>query len=95
MLIRFSDFIVSDLEAIRVWIARDNPRAAERMLEAFRAEFLLIAARPNLYRRRPEYDGDVRFAFVRQYAIIFRVSDAFISIERVVHGRRELEKLIP
>lgn len=90
-----SEFIASDLEEIASYIAKDSPRYALATLQAIRREFRVLAAAPYHYRIRPEIRPELREAVVSSYVILFRVVEGRVLIERVLHGMRDLPKLLP
>jgi plasmid stabilization system protein ParE len=53
-----------------------------------------IAKQPSLYRLRPELGKDARLAVMGQYVILFRVRSSAVRIERVVHGSRDLLRIL-
>jgi plasmid stabilization system protein ParE len=94
MRLELSPLVEADLDAIGNYIAHDNPTRALSLVREIRAEIRVIAANPLLYRPRPEIDKDVRMGIVGRYAILFRIVDDRIRIERVVYGGRDLPALL-
>jgi len=94
MRFELSDFVEADLNAIASYIACDNPTRAVSLIKEIRAEVRAIARNPLLYRPRPEIDEDVRMGIVGRYAILFRIADNRVRIERVVYGGRDLPALL-
>ena len=90
MRVGFSRFVESDLDSIADYIAYDNPERAVTFLDEIRAEIRLIGKNPQLYRLRPEFGAGVRIGIVGHYAILFRIADPMVVIERVVYGGRDL-----
>ena len=69
---------------------------ANRVGEELDAAILDLAALPGKGHQRPEIkDSRVRVWAVYSYLIAYRFDDDTITIVRVVHGRRNLRKLIP
>jgi plasmid stabilization system protein ParE len=93
MRVGFSRFVESDLDAIADYIAHDNPERAETFLDEIDAEIQLIGKNPQLYRLRPEIGSGIRMGIVGRYAILFRIAETMIVIERVVHAGRDLPHL--
>ena len=75
------------------WIARDNLRAADRMLRRIDASFQFIKDFPESGAPREEYGRDVRMAVVDSYLILYRVDARGPRILRVVHGAMDLSRL--
>jgi toxin ParE1/3/4 len=91
-----SDYIDGDLDEIATYIARDSPRYALLTIQKIRREFRIIGAAPYHFRLRPELREELRLAMVGQYAILFRVVNETVRIERVLHGMRDLpERILP
>jgi toxin ParE1/3/4 len=89
-----SSYIEDDLDEIAAYIAKDSPRYAVRTIQKIRREFRAIALAPYHFRLRPELRRELRLAMVGQYAILFRVADETVLIERVLHGMRDLPRQI-
>ena len=79
-----------DLEQIDDYVSVDNPAAAGRLLDSFRATFDLLAATPAAGRRRDELGQGVRSFPVGTYVVFYRVVGGTVEILRVLHGRRDL-----
>ena len=84
----------ADLEQIVDFIAQDSPRQAARLLRLLRARMKEIAKQPQIYRLRPELGAEARLATVGNYAILFRIRQNAVRIERVVHGGRDLLSIL-
>lgn len=83
----------SDLVEIWQFIARDDPRAADRQLDRIEAQCQLLASNPRLGRLRPEIADDARAWVVGRYLILYRALDDGVEIVRVVHGARAMEHI--
>ncbi|HTV05282.1 MAG TPA: type II toxin-antitoxin system RelE/ParE family toxin [Acidobacteriaceae bacterium] len=94
MRLRLSPYVPRDLEEIAAYIALDSPRHALKTVRLLRAAFAEIAKQPKLYRLRPELAPDARIARVGRYLILFRIHKGTVRIERVVHGGRDLERIL-
>ena len=79
-----------DLEAIGDWIAQDNPVRAVSFTEELYQQCLLIAESPVIYRERPELGQGVRSCAYGRYLVLFRVLDAEVRVERILHGSRDI-----
>ena len=93
MRLELSDFVEPDLDEIAAFIAQDNPRRAVSFIQEIRANFNDIQRNPLLYQLRPDIGETARLATVGNYAILFRVMDATVRIERVAYGGRDLPKV--
>jgi toxin ParE1/3/4 len=83
-----------DLVDIWLYVAADNPDAADRILEDLDERCLLLGKHPHLGRARPDIAPDLRLFPVGNYLILYRVLPGGIEVVRVVHGVRELDNLI-
>lgn len=92
--VRFSAAAQSDLLDIVVFIARDNPRAAEDWLAAIEERCELLADHPLTGELRPGFGiADCRSVSVGVYVVFFRHIQSGVEIARVVHGSRDLGQL--
>ncbi len=86
------------LDLLEIWhyIAADNLAAALRVGDELDAAILDLAALPGKGHKRPEIkDSRVRVWAVYSYLIAYRFTEETMTIVRVVHGRRNIRKLIP
>ena len=90
MRLELSAFVETDLDEIAAFIADDNPGRAVTFIQDIRAKFRVIQRTPLLYQLRPDIGEEARMATVGYYAILFRVMDVVVRIERVVYGGRDL-----
>ena len=82
-----------DLINIWVYIAQNNPAAADRMLDELDAKCLLLADNPQLGPARPDIATDLRHFPVGSYLILYREIAEGIEVVRVSHGARRLVDL--
>jgi plasmid stabilization system protein ParE len=94
MRLRLSPYVPGDLEEIADYIAQDSPREAIRLLREFRSRMKEIAKQPALYQLRPEIGKGARLAVMGPYVILFRIRSNAVRIERVVHGSRNLLRML-
>lgn len=91
--------IGDDLPGIYAYIARDNPAAAERVLDAVEATFAQIAEQPECgvpYPTRNLQMKAVRMLPVsgfNNYLVFYRVEGDAVRVLYVVHGARHLPRL--
>ncbi len=80
----------SDLQDIWMFIAEDNPEAADVLESDIRAEVQRLAELPSLgHRRRDLTAHDLWFHTVRRnYLIVYRQGEA-LEVVRVLHGARD------
>jgi toxin ParE1/3/4 len=84
-----------DLIDIWLYIAQDNPGAADRLLDTIEEKCSLLADHPQLGPARPDIAEDCRYLPVGNYLILYRLLPDGIEIVRVVQGSRRLENLFP
>jgi plasmid stabilization system protein ParE len=94
MRLRLSPRVPGDLEEIADYIAQDSPRQAVRLLRELRSRMKEIAKQPALYQLRPEIGAGARLAVMGPYVILFRIRSNAVRIERVVHGSRNLLRIL-
>jgi toxin ParE1/3/4 len=90
---RLADLARADLAEIRHYVARDRPRAAERLIATFHHKFRSLARNPELGERRPELGVDIRIFSAGDYVIVYRTMSGGVEIARVISGYRDLEAL--
>ncbi len=82
-----------DLIAIWLYIARDNPPAADHLLDTIEEKGCLLAEHPKLGQSRPDIAEDFRYLPVGRYLMLYREIPGGIELVRVVHGMRMLNDL--
>ena len=90
MRIEVSSLVEGDLDEIADYIAQDNPRWALSFLQEIREQILALGRRPLRFRLLTELEEDARVALVGRYAILFRISDDAVRVERVVYCAHDL-----
>jgi toxin ParE1/3/4 len=84
----------ADMDGIFAWIAGDDPRAAERLIQRIFTAVKRLAHYPDSGAPRPELGPDARSIVVGKYLILYRAGPDSVDILRVVHGARELGPLL-
>ncbi len=84
-----------DLIDLWLYIAQDNPGAADRLLDEIEEKFILLADHPQLGPARPDIAEDCRYFPVGSYLILYRLIPDGIEVVRVVQGSRRLDNLFP
>ncbi len=82
-----------DLIEIWIYIAQDNPGAADRMLNDIEQRFHALADNPLMRRLRPDIAPELRYFVVDSYLILYRTVQDGIQIVLVIHGARDLPHL--
>jgi toxin ParE1/3/4 len=83
-----------DLIQIWAYIARDNLKAADRLLDRLERKSVALARTPYLGMARNDIAEGVRHFPVGNYLILYRVLDDGVEVVRYVHGKRHLRDLI-
>jgi len=78
-----------DLSAIRAYVASDDPRAADRLLERLVDGGESLSALPRRGRPVQEMPGrDLRELVIRNYRLVYRVRGDRVDILTVFEGHR-------
>ena len=84
----------ADLIDIWLYIAQDNPAAADRLLDLLDQMSRALARNPQLGMAREDIAAGVRHFPVGRYLILYRDVGDGVEVVRYVHGMRRLEDLI-
>lgn len=90
----FSIKAESDLEAIADYIAQESPMHALAFVRELRQHCLEIGRFPSAYMRFPELGEEARAMPYKNYVVLYRVQQDAVSIERILHGARDILRLI-
>jgi toxin ParE1/3/4 len=88
--IRRRDEASEQLEDIWLYIAGENERAADRLLDRIEAALFDLAERPGMGRARPELAADLRSFVVGTYVLFYRETADGILLVAVMHGSRDI-----
>jgi toxin ParE1/3/4 len=84
----------NDLIDIWAYIARDNPDAADRVLDVLDAKSRALAQNPKMGMARDDIAAGVRHFPVGNYLILYREVRGGVEVVRYVHGMRRLQDLV-
>jgi toxin ParE1/3/4 len=90
---RVSEAARSDLEELWLYVAQQNPSAADKLIHAIVSRFRTLASMPLMGRQREEISPRLRSFPVGRYVIFYRRIDDGIEIARVLDGARDLPPL--
>ena len=92
----FSPRAAADLEEIAAYIARDNPVRAASFIAELESTCRSVAAAPELHPIRIALAAEIRVAVHGRYLVLYRElkDDNAVRIERVLHGARNIPRLI-
>jgi toxin ParE1/3/4 len=79
------------VDSISAYVAADNGRAAEELLDRFGKVFEMLVQNPRAGRPRPDLGRDLRSFPVQRYIIFYTPVSDGIEIVRVVHGRQDID----
>jgi toxin ParE1/3/4 len=82
-----------DFETIWDFVARDNPPAADQLLQTFDEKLKLLSDHPKAGRARPELRPRLRSYPVGQYILFYRACRGGIELIRVLHGARNMREI--
>jgi toxin ParE1/3/4 len=78
-----------DLVEIWTYIAKDNPNAADRVLDLIDRRLESLAEFPRFGEARPDLAPDLRCYPAGSYVIFYRPTAREIQVARVLHGARD------
>ena len=87
---------VADLQEIWIYIAKDNPAAADKLEDDIYQACELLAKNPRLGHKRPDLtDEPVLFWPVRgQYLVIYQRATQPLKVARILHAARDAKEQI-
>jgi toxin ParE1/3/4 len=89
-----TDAARQDQLEIWLYIAADNPDAADRLLDEIDRTLRLLAGAPGLGRARDDIVPGLHCFPVGNYLILYEVIPEGINVVRLVHGARQLSLLL-
>ena len=82
-----------DLIEIWLYIAENDERAADALLDRIDDACVLLTESPEIGPARDDIRAGLRYFPVPPYLILYRVHETSILIVRVLHGRRDINRL--
>lgn len=83
-----------DLDEIWFTIATDSVERADKFVDALTKRFVTLSRSPRAGRVRSELLPSLRSFSFRSYVIFYSITGEGVLIERVLHGARDIGKLI-
>jgi toxin ParE1/3/4 len=85
----------AEQDLIDIWnyVARDNPGAADRLLDLLDEKSQALARNPQMGRAREDVAAGLRHFPVGKYLILYRNLGDGVEVVRYVHGMRHLQDL--
>ena len=85
---------LTDLEAIAEYIFADNPVRSVSFIDEIIERFGTIADRPTSFPVSADLPPGIRSALHGQYRIIFEIVEGIPHFLRVLHGARDISRLL-
>jgi toxin ParE1/3/4 len=89
-----TDSARQDQLEIWLYIAADNPDAADRLLDEMDETLRLLSSAPGLGRARDDIVPGLRYFPIGNYLILYEALPDGITVVRLVHGARQLAQLL-
>jgi addiction module RelE/StbE family toxin len=87
----FTERAQADLLEAWLFIAEDNPAAADKVLDTLEQEAKLLLLQPLMGRARPELGSAVRsWPSATPYVLFYEVDGTDLTILRVLHHARDV-----
>lgn len=87
----FTERAQADLLEAWLFIAEDNPAAADKVLDTLEQEAKLLLVQPLMGRARPELGSAVRsWPSATPYVVFYEVDDSELTVLRVLHHARDV-----
>ena len=88
--LRYTDSAEGDLLDAWLYIAADNPEAADRVIETIEQEARLLLTHPGLGRERPELAAGLRsWPTTTRFILFYFIDTTGITIARILHHARD------
>ncbi len=99
MNIRVAPAALNDLKEIKAYIENDlsNPIAANNVIKRIIDDYSRLEISPHMgpsLSSKVPFDTDYRFIVSGNYLVFYKVDTEFVSIYRVLYGRRDYLKII-
>jgi toxin ParE1/3/4 len=97
MALRVSAEVEAELDAIWSYVATESgdTEVADRLVNSITDRFFMLSKHPELGRPRDhDLRPGLRSLAVGQYVILHRIEKRDVLILHVLHGRRDLKKLL-
>ena len=95
-MIKINPMIVTDLQQIRKYIAKDSINNAERMIQRIYAKFETIEQFPNMgteLATRVRFQTDYKYVLCKNYAIFYKTKDDCIEIYRILNTKQDIARI--
>lgn len=82
---------VADLNSIWSFVAADNEKAADKLLDRIGRALTMLAQNPQAGRERADLLAELRSFTVGNYTIFYFPKSDGIEVVRVLHGRQDID----
>lgn len=83
-----------ELREIESYIGKDNPKAAVEFVGRLTERYQALTDFPGMGRKRDDVRAGYRSVSEGDYLIFYRVSGDVVEVMHVLHGRRNLPKVL-
>ncbi|MGM9551214.1 MAG: type II toxin-antitoxin system RelE/ParE family toxin [Clostridia bacterium] len=99
MKIRVTQAALNDLKEIKAYIENDlsNPIAANNVIKRIINDYSRLEFSPNMgpsLSSKVPFETDYRFIVSGNYLVFYKTDEQYVSIYRVLYGRRDYLKII-
>ena len=99
MKIRVTHAALNDLKEIKSYIENDlsNPIAANKVIGRIIEDYSRLQIYPHMelsLSTKVPFDTDYRFIVSGNYLVFYKADDEYVSIYRILYGRRDYLKII-
>lgn len=92
--ISFTQDARQDMKEIYEYIAEDNIAAADKHMQRLQERWRALLNQPRLGRKREEIRTGYRSVTAGDYVIFYRPLVDGIEVMRVIHGSRDIKKIV-
>jgi toxin ParE1/3/4 len=97
MKLRINPLVVTDLKAIRDYIAEDNAEAARKMVDEIYKNFESLQQFPTMgadLSKRVSFKTDYRYLVHRDYITLYRIKKDYVEIYRVIDRYQDITSIL-
>lgn len=91
---RLTEQAEADLDDLWAYIAANNPDAADRLVDAVLEGSRMHVRFPNMGQNRDEIRPGLRCFVVSPYVVFYRPVEDTIEVFRILHGARDIARII-
>lgn len=94
--LRINPIVVTDLKAIRDYIAEDNEEYAAKTIKEIYGKFENIQMFPGIgsdLSKRVSFRTDYKYTIWEDYVIIYKVRNEYVEIYRVINRYRDITRI--